>query len=172
MSRFSRTCLVAVLVLGGFAAVTGPAHAATVDQVCVGTWAVTYDPPITTTPREVHATLTGYFPVCTNPLAPGASYTQAFTDTVSCATLLSAGAASRQYTWSNPLAAPTTFAYNWTVSDVGGQVVVTNTGLITHGTFSPASAEQVTTLVTADFLQCGGTGVSSLTGPTTLTIFH
>ncbi|NUT94745.1 MAG: hypothetical protein HOY78_22265 [Saccharothrix sp.] len=173
MSRRFGTFLALVLTTaGGLFATTSVAHAVTVDQVCVGTWAVTYDPPITNTPRVVTGNLTGFFPTCTSLGAPSGSYAQTFTDTVSCATLLSAGAASRTYTWSNPLAAPTTFAYNWTVSDIGGQAVITNTGLITSGTFAPASAEQVAALVTPDALQCDGTGISSLTGPTTLTIFH
>jgi hypothetical protein len=50
--------------------------------------------------------------------------------------------------------------------------VITNTGLITSGTFAGASAEQVAVLVTPDVLQCAGTGISSLTGPTTLTVFR
>jgi hypothetical protein len=173
MSRKSGSSLALVLITAGcLAATTGAADAATVDQVCVGTWAVTYDPPITNTPQVVNGDLTGFFPACTNPVAPSGSYRQTFTDTVSCATLLSAGTASRTYTWSNPLAAPTTFAYNWTVSDVGGQAVITNTGLVTGGTFDGASAEQVAVLVTPDVLQCAGTGISSLTGPTTLTVFR
>lgn len=173
MSRKLGTLLALVSTLAGsMAATTGAAHAVAVDQTCVGTWAVTYDPPITNTPQVVAGHLTGYFPACTNPVAPRGSYSQQFTDTVSCATLLSAGAASRTYTWSNPLAGPTTFEYNWTVSDVAGQAVITNTGLITGGTFAPASAEQVAVLVTPDALRCGGVGISSLTGPTTLTIFR
>ncbi|MEU4768822.1 hypothetical protein AB0H12_36800 [Actinosynnema sp. NPDC023794] len=161
-----------LMVAGSVVATTGAADAVAVEQVCVGTWAVTYDPPITNTPQVVRGNLTGVFPTCTNLVAPSGSYGQAFTDTVSCATLLTAGAASRTYTWSNPLAAPTTFAYNWTVSDVAGQAVITNTGLITSGTFAGASAEQVAVLVTPDVLQCAGAGISSLTGPTTLTVFR
>lgn len=173
MSQRSGARLAAVLIAAcGVLAPAGASHAATVDQVCVGTWAVTYDPPITNTPTSVQGHLTGYFPACTNVGAPSGSYSQSFTDTVSCATLLSSGAASRTYTWSNPLAAPTTFEYNWTVSVVGGESVITNTGLVTGGEFAPASAEQVATLVTPDALKCAGEGISSLTGPTTLTIFR
>ncbi|QQQ79307.1 hypothetical protein IOD16_13295 [Saccharothrix sp. 6-C] len=170
--RFASFLASVLLAAAGVVATTGAAGAVTVEQVCVGTWAVTYDPPITNTPRVVEGHLTGYFPTCTNLAAPSGSYDQVFTDTVSCATLLSAGAAARTYTWSNPLAAPTTFAYNWTVSDVAGQAVITNTGLITGGTFAGASAEQVAVLVTPDVLGCGGAGISSLTGPTTLTVFR
>lgn len=164
--------LVAVLVAGSALATAGSASAVTVDQTCVGTWAVTYDPPITNETRTVDATLTGVFPTCTDAVAFNASYVQTFTDTVSCATLLSAGAATRTFVWGNPLAQPTTFSYNWTVTDVAGQVVVTNAGLITSGRYTPDSAVQVATLPTPDALKCAGEGISSLTGPTTLTIYH
>ncbi len=170
--RFGLRLAVVLIAACGVLAPTGVAQAATVDQVCAGTWAVTYDPPITNTPTAVNGHLTGFFPACTNLGAPGASYSQTFIDTVSCATLLSSGAASRTYTWSNPSAAPTTFEYNWTVTVVGGESVITNTGLVTDGAFAPASAEQVATLVTPDALKCAGEGISSLTGPTTLTIFR
>jgi hypothetical protein len=168
-----RTCIVvALLAAGSVIGTASPAHALTVDQVCTGTWAVTYNPPITLTPRLVSATLTGYFPSCTNPEAFNGYYVQHFTDTVSCATLLSAGAASRTFIWGNPAAEPSTFEYNWTVSDIAGQVVVTNTGLITSGKFAPDSAEQVAILPTPDVLLCLTTGIPTLTGPTTLTIYH
>lgn len=170
--RFGSLLALVVVVAGAVAATAGAANAVTVEQVCAGTWAVTYDPPITNTPQVVRGNLTGVFPTCTNPAAPSGFYGQEFTDTVSCATLLTAGAASRTYTWTNPLAAPTTFTYNWTVSDVAGQAVITNTGLITSGTFAGASAEQVAVLMTPDVLQCAGAGISSLTGPTTLTVFR
>ncbi|SFW58924.1 hypothetical protein [Amycolatopsis australiensis] len=129
-------------------AAAGPANAETAIQSCTGTWAVTYDPPITNTPRLVTGVLTGTFPVCTDPQAFNASYTQAFTDTVSCTTLLNAGSTSRTYVWGNPSAAPTTFTYNFTTTAVGAQVVVT-----------------------PNALACAGSGVGSLTGPTTLTIY-
>ncbi|WP_143264002.1 hypothetical protein [Amycolatopsis kentuckyensis] len=169
-----RSCgalLVAVFAAaGGVLASAGPAHAEAAVQSCTGTWAVTYDPPITNTPRLVNGVLTGVFPLCTDPQAATASYTQVFTDTVSCTTLLNAGSTSRTYVWGNPLAAPTTFTYNFTTTVVAGQVVVTNTGLITAGRYAPGSAVQVATLVTPNALACAGAGIGSLTGPTTLTI--
>ncbi|MEU4445597.1 hypothetical protein AB0K14_25585 [Actinosynnema sp. NPDC050801] len=163
--------MTALAVAGGVAAATGQAHAEAAAQTCVGTWAVTYDPPITDTPQLVAGVLTGTFPACTDLQAFTATYRQVFTDTVSCTTLLNAGATSRTYTWGNPLAAPTTFTYNFTTTVVGGQVVVTNTGVITAGRYSPGSAVQVATLVTPDALACAGSGIGSLTGPTTLTIY-
>ncbi|GGS46386.1 hypothetical protein [Actinokineospora fastidiosa] len=169
MKRSLAGCLAVVLAASGSVAGAGPAQAV-VGQECVGTWAVTYDPPITNTPQLVSATLTGVFPLCTDLVAFNGHYTQSFTDTVSCTTLLTAGAASRTYHWGNPAAAPSTFTYNWTVSVAGGQAVITNTGLITSGRFAPGSAVQLTTLATPDVVQCAGSGITTLTRPTTLTI--
>ncbi|MEV6873639.1 hypothetical protein [Amycolatopsis sp. NPDC051128] len=171
-SRKFGAFLAAVLAAaGGVVASAGPASAAAAVQTCVGTWAVTYDPPITNTPQLVAGVLTGTFPVCTDPQAFNASYKQVFTDVVSCTTLLNAGSTSRTYVWGNPLAAPTTFTYNFTTTVAAGQVVVTNTGVITAGRYAPGSAVQVATLVTPDALACAGPGIGSLTGPTTLTIY-
>lgn len=171
-SRSFGACLAAVLLTGGSVLATAsPAHALPVSQSCTGTWAVSYNPPITNTPQLVAATLTGVFPLCTDLGAFNATYLQTFTDTVSCTTLLNAGAASRTFVWGNPAAQPSTFVYNWTVTVVGGQAVITNAGSITSGRYAPSSAVQIATLVTPDALQCAGSGVATLTGPSTLTIY-
>jgi hypothetical protein len=170
--RTSSTVLTMVLaVVGSLLVPAGSAQAEAAVQSCVGTWAVTYDPPITNTPQLVTGVLTGTFPVCTDPQAFNASYVQVFTDTVSCTTLLNAGSTSRTYVWGNPLATPTTFTYNFTTTVVAGQVVVTNSGVITAGRYAPGSAVQIATLATPDILACAGAGLGSLTGPTTLTIY-
>jgi hypothetical protein len=160
------------VLAASMAVATAGTAQATESQNCVGTWAVTYDPPITNELRMVHGVLTGFFPTCTDIQAFNASYVQVFDDLVSCTELLSAGAASRTFVWGNPLAAPSTFTYNWTTSVVGGQVVVTNTGTIISGRYAPGSAVQFATLVTPDTLACAGDGIASLTGPTTLTILN
>ena len=172
-SRSLGTSVAATLLAAGSVLVTeGPAHALPVDQACTGTWTVTYNPPITNTPHAVSATLSADFPHCTDPEAPSASYSQTFTDTVSCATLLNTGSAAHTFIWGNPAAQPTTFAYDWTVSDIGGQAVITSTGQITSGKYAPDHAEQISVLVTPDPIQCALSGVATLTGPTTLTIFR
>jgi hypothetical protein len=153
-----------------FVTTSGTAHASGVDQSCLGTWAVTYDPPITNDLRLVHGVLTGSFPACTDLGAFNASYTQVFDDVVSCTEVFSAGSASRTYVWGSPAAVPSTFTYNWTTSLVNGQAVITNVGTITSGRYAPDSAIQVATIVTLDLLACAGDGISSLSGPTTLTI--
>ena len=63
-SRSLGTCLAATLVAASSVLATGgPAHALPVDQVCTGTWSVTYNPPITDTLRTVSATLSADFRV-------------------------------------------------------------------------------------------------------------
>ena len=172
-SRSLAACAAAALAAAGSVLATGsPAHALAVDQACTGTWTVTYNPPITTIPRTVSATLSANFPHCTDPDAASASYSQTFTDTVSCATLLNTGSAAHTFVWGNPAAVPSTFAYGWTVNDIGGQAVITSTGQITSGRYAHDSAEQISVLVTPDPLQCVLSGVAELTGPTTLTIFQ
>lgn len=172
-SRSLGACVATALVAAGSVVATGsPAHALPLDQVCTGSWTVTYNPPITLTLQTVSATLSANFPHCTDPDAPSASYSQTFTDTVSCATLLNTGSAAHTFTWGNPAAQPSRFDYSWTVSDVAGQAVITSTGQITSGKYAPDSAEQISVLVTPDPIQCAFSGVATLTGPTTLTIFH
>lgn len=172
-SRSFAACAAAVLATAGGVVATGsPAHALPVDQVCTGTWTVHYDPPITNTLRTVSATLSADFPHCTDPAAPSASYSQTFMDTVSCATVLNLGSAAHTFVWGNPAAQPSTFTYDWTVSDLAGQAVITSTGQISSGKYTPDSAEQISVLVTPDPIQCAFSGIATLTGPTTLTIFH
>jgi hypothetical protein len=171
--RFLGACVATALVAAGTILATGsPAHALALEQVCTGTWTVTYDPPITDTLQTVSAVLSANFPHCTDPEAPSASYSQAFTDTVSCATLLNTGSAAHTFVWGNPAAQPSTFTYSWTVSDLAGQAVITSTGQITSGKYMPDNAEQISVLVTPNPIQCAFSGVATLTGPTTLTILH
>jgi hypothetical protein len=168
-----RRSLVALAVASGSVlTAAGPAHALPLDQVCTGTWTVTYNPPITDTLRTVSATLSANFPHCTDPQAPSASYSQTFTDTVSCLTLLNTGSAAHTFVWSNPAAQPSAFTYDYTVSDLAGQAVITSTGRISSGKYAPDTAEQISVLVTPDPVQCAFSGVATLTGPTTLTVFH
>lgn len=171
-SRSLGACVVAALAAAGSVLATGPARALPVGQVCIGTWRVAYNPPITDTLRTVSATLSANFPHCTDPEAPSASYSQTFTDTVSCLTLLNTGSAAHTFVWGNPAAQPSAFAYDYTVSDIAGQAVITSTGKITSGKYAPDTAEQISVLVTPDPIQCALSGVATLTGPTTTTIFH
>ena len=117
-------------------------------------------------------TVNGIYPTCTDIQAINGSYSETFTLTASCLVLLDSGTTTRTFAWGNPQAGSSTFDYNVTANEAGGQLVVTNTGLITAGKFAPASALQVITLTTPNILQCLGSGISNVTGPTTLAIYH
>ncbi|MEU4806192.1 hypothetical protein [Actinosynnema sp. NPDC023587] len=167
-SRLFR-CAATVLLAAAATLVAVPAHAAGVDQVCAGTEVTTFDPPLTLAARPTTVTVSGVYPTCTNAAAGTATYAETFTLTASCLALFDSGSALRTFTWGGTTA-PSTFEYNVTSNAVAGQVVVTNTGVLTAGGFAPAGAEQVITLVTPNLLQCLAGGVPSVTGPTTLTV--
>jgi hypothetical protein len=166
LSRLAH-CFAAALLAASLSAV--PAHAVTVEQVCAGTEVTTFSPPLTLTSRQVTVTVSGVYPTCANANAVTATYAETFSLTASCLVLFDSGSALRTFTWGGTVA-PSEFQYNVTSSAVGGQVVVTNTGVISSGGFAPAGAVQVITLVTPNVVQCLAGGVASVTGPTTLTI--
>jgi hypothetical protein len=171
--RVCHVYLAALLVAAGTLMVgSGTAQALTVDQSCVGTEVTSYNPPLTFTTRPVTITVNGVFISCTNPAAPTGFYSETFTISASCLVPLEAASPTRIIVWGNPAAEPSTFRYNVTETEVGGQLIVTSTGAITHGTFAPASAEQVVTLVTPNILQCLTIGISTVTGPISLIIYR
>jgi hypothetical protein len=171
VSRFFRICMASLMAtMGGVVLGASPAHAVTVAQTCVGTEVTTFSPPLTLTPRPVTITVNGVYPTCTDPAAPNGTYDESFTLTASCLTLFDAGTATRTVVWGDLAAEPTTFDYNVVSNAVGGQVVTTNSGVLTGGRYTPGSVQQVITLLTPNILQCLGSGVTSVTGPTVLTI--
>jgi hypothetical protein len=173
VSRFFRFGLAALVMAAGSAVIpAGPANAVTVAQTCAGTEVTTFDPPLTLTPQPVTITVNGVYPTCTDPAAFNGSYSETFTLTASCLTLFDAGTATRTIVWGTPSAEPTTFDYNVVTNAVGGQVITTNSGVLTGGRYTPGSVQQVITLVTPNILQCLGSGVTGVTGPTVLTILQ
>jgi hypothetical protein len=173
MFRVCRVYLAALLVAVGTLIVgSGTAQALTVEQTCVGTEVTSYNPPLTFTTRPVTVTVNGIFTSCTNPDAPTGFYSETFTISASCLVPLEVASPTRTIVWGNAEAEPSAFRYNVTETEVGGQLIVTSTGAITHGTFAPASAEQIVTLMTLNTLQCLSTGISNVTGPTSLTIYR
>lgn len=173
VSRLCGVSSAALLVTGGsLFAGAGPAHAVAVDQSCVGTEVVSYDPPVTLAPKPVTITVSGIYPGCTNPAASNGTYSETFKLTISCLELLDSSSATSTLEWGNPEAEPSTFRYHGSVTEAGGQLVATNTGVITDGLFAPASAEQVITFATPNTAQCLGSGISDLTGVTTLTVYQ
>ena len=83
--------------------------------------------------------------------------------------MLAAQAGTRVFQWSNGQSS--TFSYNRTANNVGGQTTVTFTGTIVSGQFAGATVIQQVVLVTPNSVQCLappgltalGPGVSVLT---------
>ena len=159
-----------LLGTGGFAA-----QASAQSVVCAGTETATYNPPLTNTQQPQQVTTTTSYSPCVvlgvSGISSGTAYANAMRD-LSCTTLLGGGPATRIINWSNGLSS--TFTLTSTVNSVNGLLVVTLTGNISAGLFKDQSAVGVLTvnnLSQADFLTaCSGSGVVSLSGPSTLTI--
>ncbi|MFI9006114.1 hypothetical protein ACIGNX_02615 [Actinosynnema sp. NPDC053489] len=166
--RIAGACAAAaVLAMSG---TTATAHAA-VDQTCALSEVVTYDPPLTNTPRDVTFTVEGQLFNCTSGSAPTGSYHESGTATnASCSGVLAAGSGTRVYTWTTSAIPPSTFSYNRTTTRVGGEIVVVALGSITSGSFTPDPAKSTGTGLQPNPLACSTTGVSTLTAAGLLVI--
>ncbi|WP_309111173.1 hypothetical protein [Saccharothrix sp.] len=170
--RHIRTALAIVvlhLVVVGLVA-PATAHAA-VDQECVLSEVITYDPPLTDTPRTVTFHVSGQLFNCTSSSASTGSYAESGTVTgATCSGTLSPGSGIRVFTWTNGAIAPSTFSYNRTATRVGGNIQVVAVGSITSGTFTPDPAKSVGLGAQPDPTACATTGVSRLTAAGSVTI--
>lgn len=161
-----------VALTGTTAVSASVAHAAPVDVTCAGTETATYHPGVRLTPQSVHVAVTGILAPCTssNPAITAANYTESFTATLSCQTLLAGRTGTRVFHWSNGQSS--TFTFNRTLNNAGGQVTVTFTGNITAGQFAGDTAVEQVVLVSPNTLQClASPGLTSLgPGPAVLII--
>ncbi len=157
--------LVAALALLAVVAVPAPAHAASVDVTCVGTEVAGYQPGLQLAPRATNVTVNGILSPCTSttPGLTAGTYLQNFPATLSCATLLDGLSATRVFRWNDGTAS--TFTYNRTINNVGGQTTVTFLGTITAGRFTGANAFQQVVFVTPNILQCLTSGGLTTLGP-------
>ena len=160
-----------LLGTGGFAE-----QASAQSVVCAGTETATYNPPLTNTQQEEQVTATTSYSPCVvlgvSGISSGTAYSNPPIRDLSCTALLGGGPSIRIINWSNGLSS--TLSYTSNVNSVNGLLVVTMTGNISAGLFKGQSAVGVVTvnnLSQADFLTaCSGSGVVSLSGPSTLTI--
>ncbi len=141
---------------------------------CIGTDTVTFNPAMTNTAQTLQVGIGSNFSSCLGDSSvPSGTSDYSIERTYSCSALLQGGPGSRVITWSN--GQTSTFSYTATteVSELG-EVVLTLTGNISAGLFQDQSAEQVSVLTNLgepDFATaCMGSGVTQLSGPTTLTI--
>ena len=162
-----------VIVLAICGVILPPATASAVSAAvtCAGTETVTYQPGVLLAPQNVSVTINGILAPCTSsdPTITSGTYLHNVNAVVSCSTVLAAQAGTRVFQWSNGQSS--TFSYNRTVNNVGGQTTVTFTGTIVSGQFTGATVIQQVVLVTPNSLQCLappgltalGPGVSVLT---------
>ncbi|MFD7342380.1 hypothetical protein ACFV98_41475 [Streptomyces violascens] len=168
--------LVTAVVVGlASAAVIAPAaHASSVDVTCTGTETVQYNPGLLVTPQTVHAGVTGLLAPCSSsdPHVTTGNYAESFSTSLSCTTLLSPRAGTRVFHWSS--GQTSTFSFNRTLSNAGGQTTVTLTGHITSGEFAGDTAVEQVVFVTPSTLQClAPPGLTALgPGPAVLSLTH
>ncbi|TKC86767.1 hypothetical protein FAZ69_19125 [Trinickia terrae] len=168
-----KTLLVSSFLLLGLAGFATQASAQAV--VCSGTETGTFNPPLTNTQQNLQITVSASYSPCLVTGVSGitsASVNNQFVRDYACQTLLGGGPGTRVFIWSNGQSS--TFSYTATTNSVGGNVVSTLTGNISAGLFQGQSAVVVVTLTSisqADFLTaCAGSGITSVSGPTELTI--
>ncbi|WP_447002521.1 hypothetical protein ACRAKI_22705 [Saccharothrix isguenensis] len=150
----------AVLAMAG---TTSTAHAVA-DQSCALNEVVTYDPPLTDTPRTTTFTVSGQLFNCTSSSAPTGSYAESGTvHNATCTSVFSAGSGTRVFTWTNSAIAPSTFSYNRSATRIGGTIVVVAVGSISAGTFTSSPAKSQGTGPQPDLTACSTTGASTLT---------
>jgi hypothetical protein len=170
--RFWFLLTAAVLAMSAVVFPSSAAHAVSADVVCVGAETVTYEPGLLLTPQTVNVTVHGVLAPCTSsdPDITSGTYTQHFTTTLSCATVLGGLAATRIFKWSDGQSS--SFSYNRAINNVAGQTTVTFTGTIGSGKFMGDTAIEQVVFVTLNALQClTPPGLTTLgPGPATLTI--
>ncbi|WP_157642769.1 hypothetical protein [Burkholderia ubonensis] len=143
--------------------------------ICTGSETLSFNPALTNTQRNLVVTDTASLSPC---LVVGVSGINSATESaqgvanLSCQMLLGGGPATKIIHWSNGQSS--TFSYTASSSAINGNFVITQTGNISAGLFKGQSAVGVSTLTSLsqpDFLTaCAGSGVTSVSGGTTLTI--
>jgi hypothetical protein len=168
VSSLAATALATAACLAGAA---GPAHAAVTDVTCVGSTSAHYTPGLTLTQQSTAVQAQFLFNGCigTDASVTAGSADRTVTATLSCLTPTVTGPGSITIRWSN--GAGSDFAFNRTLTHVGGQNVVTFLGQITSGEFSGDNATLVAASPNLNILDClTPTGVTNTAGVVTLEI--
>lgn len=161
-----RRLLAVAVVLVAAAAFPVPAQAAVTLVTCAGQSTQTYDPPLTlsTQMTDIDANVT-YSGCLGGPVTAGAA---AVTTTAQAGCVLSGSSTvTQQVTW-NSGATSTTVGDTIATRTLGQTIVVTR-GTVTAGLFAGAQFVQTVVFVNPDPLACLTTGVSTVSGPLTIT---
>lgn len=123
------------------------AGAAAGGVTCLGTQAVNESPGLLLlTPRVTTLTVNEIFAPCislTHPGITGLSHSSFQTRPITCLALLSPNSFSKVLNWST--GDTSTFAFNQLATTIGGNTVVTLTGVITQGLFAGSTAIETIT---------------------------
>lgn len=174
IGRSLRAVALSVVLGGGLAAVAAPSAGAASLLTCGASQTATFSPALKTTPQSVAVAVQSQYGPCVNAAHPlelrtGTASAAFPPATLSCDGLLVASPGQRTITWST--GATSTFTFTAVGNTIAGGVLqVTQTGTITAGEFSGSTAVGVLLLAAGALDACDTTGVSSLTGPGTLTI--
>ncbi|MEE1928780.1 hypothetical protein V1J52_11335 [Streptomyces sp. TRM 70351] len=167
--------------VAAFATATTSTAAAAVEQddlalvVCVGTADQNYSPPLTTTNRTTHITSTHDYPSCSDvqldpqyPTVTSASTALDYTTEANCLVAPPVTHPTLDLLWSNgqhSYAAVTTVVTRST-----GSTIVTSIGTIGSGLFAGHIVHEVVVYPSLDVLGCLTTGVTNVSGITTLEV--
>jgi hypothetical protein len=148
------------------------AHAAVADITCAGTETEMFSPGLLLAPQTVTLTVHSIYNPCVS--IGDLSITFGTTDfsvpgMFSCLDLLEPRSGTMTFDWSN--GRQSTFSFNRSATTIGGELVVSETGVITAGEFVGDTVERIVTGLTLNTLQCvSPPGVTSRTGVVSLVI--
>jgi hypothetical protein len=138
------------------------ASATGVDAECLGSFARTFSPPITSTPNSV--TVTGTYDYSTCAVGSTATGTETATLTLSCIPVTAGPATTETLTWTDSTGGTSTIS--WSPPTVVSQTVV-YTGTVTAGRHAGDTATKITSGISylGSVIPCLlGTPISSTTG--------
>ncbi|PBP73625.1 hypothetical protein CCL21_03730 [Pseudomonas syringae] len=141
--------------------------------VCTGTHTGTFSPGLTNASQPINVTTTSSWGTCVLPLGTSASSSQSFQAPLSCNALLQN---TTDVTWIITWGDGETSTYNFdaTYNDTGGlNKTVVGIGEIVAGRYTGSTAITTYVLFNLELNACATTtGVTSLSGPSTLTIIQ
>ncbi|MGW0519352.1 hypothetical protein [Crossiella sp. NPDC003009] len=157
-------------VLGVLAAAPAQALPRLGVSQCLGTQTITFDPPLTLTPRPTTIRFVEDFGTCLLDGVGSARGSGESTETTS-AVAVTIPTAEATYHWNTGRGSTVHWARN-VVAKVNGSIVVTAFGTVTDGLFRGALAQSVVVLPELDLTAALGEGVSRVSGLDTLTLLQ
>jgi hypothetical protein len=139
-----------------------PASAVSIDAECLGSFARTFSPPVTSTPNTV--TVTGTYDYSTCAVGSTATGVETATLTLSCIPVTAGPATTETLTWTDSTGGTSTIS--WSPPTVVSQTVV-YTGTVTAGRHAGDTATKITSGISylGSVVPCLlGTPISSTTG--------